>query len=110
LGRAAAGLHISDRETHVFQTQGTQGLEAEHVADQGGQHVNHGTFFEQVDRISYERIEAGIIARYIFDAVSTAFVVIQIGQQIGPYVVQVPVEDSLPRLLQLLHGRCRAEG
>ena len=85
LGRTAAGLDVGDREADVFQTQGAQGLEAEHVADQRGQHVDHRTFFEQVDRVGHEGVEAGVVAGHVFDAVGTALVVVQVGQQVGPH-------------------------
>jgi hypothetical protein len=84
-GRAAAGLDVGDREADVLQPQGAQGLEAEDVADQRGQHVDHGAFFEQVDRVGHEGVEAGIVAGHVFDTIGAALVVIQVGQQIGPY-------------------------
>jgi hypothetical protein len=85
VGRAAAGLDVGDGEAHVFQTQGAQGLEAEHVADQGGQHVDHGAFFEQVDGVGHEGVEAGVVAGHVLDAIGAALVVVQVGQQVGPH-------------------------
>ena len=85
VGRAAAGLHIGDREADVLQAQGAQGLEAEHVAHQRGQHVDHRAFFEQVDRVGHEGVEAGVVTRHVFDAVGAALVVVQVGQQVGPH-------------------------
>ena len=85
MGRAAAGLDVGDGEAHVLQAQGAQGLEAEHVADQRGEHVDHGAFFEQVDRIGDEGVEAGVVAGHVLDAVGAALVVVQVGQQVGPH-------------------------
>ena len=84
-GRATAGLDVGDREAHVFQTQGTHGLEAEHVTDQRGEHVDHRTLFEQIDRVGDEGIETGIVTRHIFDAIGATLVVVHVGQQVGPH-------------------------
>lgn len=84
-GGATAGLDVRDWETHIFQTQGTDSLEAKHITDQRGEDVNHGTFFEQIDGVGDERIKAGIIARNVFDLIRTALVVIEIGEEIGPH-------------------------
>ncbi len=85
VGRAAAGLDVGDGEAHVFQAQGAQGLEAEHVADQRGQHVDHRAFLEQIDRVGHEGVEAGVVAGHVFDAIGAALVVVEVGQQIGPH-------------------------
>ncbi len=85
VGRAVAGLDVGDREADVFQAQGADGLEAEHIAHQRGEHVDHRAFFEQVDRIGDEGVEAGVVAGHVFDAVGAALVVVHVGQQIGPH-------------------------
>jgi hypothetical protein len=53
--------------------------EAEHVADQGGQHVGDGTFLEQVERVGDEGVEGVLVARDVFDAVAAALVEVEIG-------------------------------
>ncbi len=83
--RTITGHHVGQREANVFQAQGTQGLEAEYVTDQGGHDVYNRTFLEQVDRVGNEGVEAGVIAWYVLDRVGTTLVVVQVGQQVGPY-------------------------
>ncbi len=61
-----------------------QRLESEHVTDQRGQHVDDRTLFEQVDRVGDEGVERLGVARHVFDAVSAALVVLEIGQEFGP--------------------------
>src|SRR3569833_333258 len=85
VGRTAAGLDVGEGEAHVFQAQGADGFEAEHIADQRGENVDHRAFFEQVDGVGHEGVVAGVVARYIFDAVGATLVVVEVGQEIGPY-------------------------
>ena len=68
--RTHAGLDEGHREADVFQTQVAQGLESEHVANQGGQHVG---------------VERLFVARHVFDAVAAAFVEVEIGEELGPH-------------------------
>ncbi len=84
VGRAAAGLDVGDGEAHVLQAQRAQRLEAEHVAHQRGEHVDHRAFLEQVDRVGDEGVEAGVVAGHVLDAIGAALVVVQVGQQVGP--------------------------
>jgi hypothetical protein len=62
----------------------THGLEAEDVAYQRGEYVDDRSFLEQVDRVGDEGIVGLVVARYVFDCVGTALVIIQIRQEIGP--------------------------
>src|SRR3569623_1502320 len=84
VGRAAAGLHIGEGEAHVFQAQGADGLEAEHIADQRGEDVDHRAFFEKVEGVGHEGVEAGVVARHVFGAVGAALEIVHVGQQVGP--------------------------
>jgi hypothetical protein len=70
------GLDVGQREAHVFETQAAYRLEAEHVADQRGEHVDHRTFFEQVDRIGNERVETAVIAGYVLYRIGAPLVMI----------------------------------
>ena len=83
--RAAARLHIGERKADIFQAQAAHRLEAEHVADQRGQHVDDRAFLEQVERVGDEGVECVGVARDGFDAVGAAVVVIEVGQQVGPH-------------------------
>ena len=82
--RAVAGHDIGDREAHVFQAQGAHRLEAEHIADQGGEDVDHRAFLEQVDGVGDEGVEGLVVAGHVLDGVGAALVVVEVGQQIGP--------------------------
>ena len=84
-GRTTAGLDVGDRKTHIFQTQGANGFETKNVANQGSKDVDDGTFLKQIDGVGNESVKTGIVARYVFDTVRTALVIIQVGQQIGPH-------------------------
>ena len=85
VGWAAAGLDVGDGEADVFQTQCTQSLEAEHVTDQGGQHVDDRALFEQVNGVGHKGVKTGVVTGHVFDGVGTAFVVVQVGEQVGPH-------------------------
>ena len=77
--RSAAGFDVSNREANILQTQCTKCFKTKHVSYQRGQHINHGAFFKKIDRVSYESVETSVIARHVFNLVSTSFVVVQIG-------------------------------
>ena len=62
-----------------------QSLETKDVADQGGQNVGDGTLFEQVEGVGDERIEGFLVARNVFDAVATALVEVEVGEELGPH-------------------------
>ena len=83
--RSAAGHHIRDRKAHVFEAQGADRLEAEHVADQRGEHVDDRTLLEQIDGIGDKCVEAARVAGDVLDPVGTPLVMGEIGQQIGPH-------------------------
>jgi len=85
VGRAVAGHHVGDREVDVFEPQRAHGLEAEHVADQRGEDVDHRAFLEQVDGVGNERVKSLVVAGHVFDRVGATFVVVEVGQQIGPH-------------------------
>jgi hypothetical protein len=63
----------------------THGLEAEHVAHQRGEDVDHGARLEQVERIGDEGVEALVVARHVLDPVGPALVVVEVGEQVRPH-------------------------
>src|SRR3569832_305955 len=83
--RSEAGLDVGDGEADVLEAQVLDRLEAEYVADQRGQHVDDGAFFEEIDRIGDEGVESLLVARHRLDAIGAAFVVIKIRQQVRPH-------------------------
>ena len=83
--RTHAGLDEGDREANVFEAQVAQGLEAKHVADQGGQNVGDRALLEQVEGVGDEGIEGFLVARNIFDAIATALVKVEVGEELGPH-------------------------
>ncbi len=85
VGRAAAGLHVGDREAHVLQAQRADGLEAEDVAHERSEDVHDRAFLEEVDRVGDEGVEAAVVAGHVLDAIGAALVVVEVGQQIGPH-------------------------
>jgi len=89
--RALEGLQVSHRGAHVFQAQGLDGLEAEHIADDRGRQVGDGAAFEQVDVVGdvFEVLRFGLGAwRGIGHGIDAAcLVAVQIagGQAVGPH-------------------------
>ncbi len=83
--RTAAGLHVGKGEVHILQAQVTQGLEAENVAHQGSEYIDHRALFEEIDGVCDEGVERFIVARHVLDAIGTALVVVQVGQEIRPH-------------------------
>ena len=83
--RTAAGDHVGEGKAHVLEPQRPDRLEAEHVAGERSEHVDHRAFFEQVDGVGDEGVKAGRVARHVLDAVGAALVMVEIGQEIGPH-------------------------
>ncbi len=83
--RAATGQHIVKGKTNVLQSQRTQSFEAKHIAHKRGQHIDYRSLLKQIDRIGDKGVVAFIVTRHVFDLIGTAFVIVQIGQQVGPH-------------------------
>ena len=62
-----------------------QSLETKNVANQGGQNVGDGAFLEQVEGIGDEGVERLFVARHVFDAIATALVEVEVGEELGPH-------------------------
>ena len=89
-GRALEGLEVGHRDPHVFQAQGLDRLEAEHVADDRRGEVGNGAALEQVEVVGDVGeilllglgADAGVGHRV--DAVGLGAVQVAGGQAVGP--------------------------
>ncbi len=86
MGWSLEGLQIGNGNPQIFQTQGTQSLEAKHVTDDRGEHVGNRAFLEQIQGIGNVGDELVVISTGDWlNVVTPTLVAIQVSQQVCPH-------------------------
>ena len=83
--RAGKCLQVGDREPQILQPQRPQRLEAEDIADDGGQQVDDRALLEQVEGVGDVGDQLIRLSRDRLDLVAAGPVPVQVGEQVGPH-------------------------